>query len=747
MPAIFYRHVVALGIAVFVLSGCGSNTQSESVDPVASETTTDTAGGSDSGDNENETAPSAGSWRFVVVGDTHIPNADLLAEMVPLFIEDKVEVVLVPGDIVQAGAGASASEFAQQLAQWKTDMKPLYDAGIGVYPVRGNHEDDAKSSVETWNEAFSDLYALPSNGPTDEVNLTYSFTHRNALFIGVDEYVNIHRVNQSWLDAQLASNVARPHIFVFGHEPAFKAFHSDCLDDYVTERDTFWRSLTDAGAKLYFSGHDHFFDVARVDDGNGNDSDDLYQVIVGSGGGDLFDQYRYIGENSTYTPVGVKHLQQNGYLLVEVSGASNVDLNVTLTFKQRTVTSSGAISYEPVYRFSYNAASQLKYPVIDTGQETFYNNDVAIDAPVGGDAFYGQDAQFNGNAPSYRDNGDGTVTDLHTGLMWVQERGNKMSWSAASAGASSARVGGYDDWRMPTIKELYSLIKFTGAQGTSMTSTDGYIPFIDSDYFDFVYGAGTETDRVIDSQDWSATTYVGSIMYGQSGAFGVNFADGRIKGYSISNGEHYVRYVRGNPAYGINEFVDNHDGTISDNATQLMWTKEDSGVGMNWQQALQWAQDKNNENYLGHRDWRLPNAKELHTLVDYRRAPKASDSALQGAAIDPLFSMTSLIAEGGQVDYPFYWTSTSFKDGTRDSIPAAYIAFGRAFGYMKSKNGDYYELLDVHGSGAQRSDPKVGNVSDYRLGVDATGQAVYGRGPQGDVVRIDNFVRLVRDLP
>ena len=45
-----------------------------------------------------------------------------------------------------------------------------------------------------------------------------------------------------------------------------------------------------------------------------------------------------------------------------------------------------------------------------------------------------------------------------------------------------------------------------------------------------------------------------------------------------------------------------------------------------------------------------------------------------------------------------------------------------------------YELLDVHGAGAQRSDPKAGNPDDYP----------YGRGPQGDVVRINNYVRCVR---
>ncbi|MFA6294459.1 MAG: hypothetical protein WC637_21895, partial [Victivallales bacterium] len=47
--------------------------------------------------------------------------------------------------------------------------------------------------------------------------------------------------------------------------------------------------------------------------------------------------------------------------------------------------------------------------------------------------------------------------------------------------------------------------------------------------------------------------------------------------------------------------------------------------------------------------------------------------------------------------------------------------------------GDYH-FTDVHGAGAQRSDPKTGDPSLFP----------HGRGPQGDVVRINNFVRCVR---
>lgn len=390
---------------------------------------------------------------------------------------------------------------------------------------------------------------------------------------------------------------------------------------------------------------------------------------------------------------------------------------------------------------------KVKYPIVDTNQTRFYGKSDEIKPPKPDKDYYGQDAGFEGNQPSYKDNGDGTIIDNVTGLIWVKTRGSKVSWEDALAGAKECSVGNYNDWRMPTIKELYSLIEFTG-KCRSFESTKNCIPYLDTSYFEFKYGETSKKERIIDCQDWSSTTYVSTTMNGNPTAFGVNFADGRIKGYPKEVRDPrgntqkitklYIRYVRGNTDYGKNELKENDDKTISDSATGLMWSKEDSKKGMNWKDALAWVQQKNKEKYLGFTDWRLPNAKELQSIVDYTRSPDTTNSP----AIDPMFNCTSIKNEGGNDDYPFYWTGTTHLD----NMGAVYVCFGRGLGFMTLgkppktntliPSDEKMTLMDVHGAGCQRSDLKDGKPSDYPI----------GKGPQGDVIRVLNYVRLVRNI-
>jgi hypothetical protein len=371
----------------------------------------------------------------------------------------------------------------------------------------------------------------------------------------------------------------------------------------------------------------------------------------------------------------------------------------------------------------------INNPIGDTGQVKCYDNSKEILYPKPGQPFYGQDAQNEGNAPSYRNNGDGTVTDLNTGLIWSKAVDKKkVSLIEAKKNAQRMVLGGYSDWRVPNIKELYSLIDFRGYTGFSRGGfnsgvPDNAIPFINTDYFDFEYGDMNAGERYIDAQWLSSTKYVSTTMGGMVTLFGVNFADGRIKGYGYKRPGSYVdrkkffaRYVKGN-AYGENDFVDNGDGTLTDRATGLMWMQKDSVKAMNWQEALEYAQKLV---YAGYDDWRLPNAKELQYIVDYSRSPDTTSSP----AIDSIFQTTSIINEAGEKDYPCFWSSTTHLDGPDAGANAVYVAFGRALGKMHGR------IMDVHGAGAQRSDPKTGRPTS--------------RGPQGDMIRVNNYVRCVR---
>lgn len=64
------------------------------------------------------------------------------------------------------------------------------------------------------------------------------------------------------------------------------------------------------------------------------------------------------------------------------------------------------------------ATAGLPYPIVDTGQDRCFSNVREIPYPKENAPFYGQDAQYAGNAPAYKDNGDGTIADLVTGLVW-----------------------------------------------------------------------------------------------------------------------------------------------------------------------------------------------------------------------------------------------------------------------------------------------------------------------------------------
>ena len=126
----------------------------------------------------------------------------------------------------------------------------------------------------------------------------------------------------------------------------------------------------------------------------------------------------------------------------------------------------------------------------------------------------------------FRDNGDGTVTDESTGLMWLQQTGGPMTWSDALAYCESLPItqsAGYSDWRLPNVIELQSLVDYD----------DDTEPVIDGGVF-----PDAQAERY-----WSSTSRASS----PANAWVVDFRDGESDTENKSDLEdtYYVRAVRG----------------------------------------------------------------------------------------------------------------------------------------------------------------------------------------------------------
>jgi hypothetical protein len=126
-------------------------------------------------------------------------------------------------------------------------------------------------------------------------------------------------------------------------------------------------------------------------------------------------------------------------------------------------------------------------------------------------------------SPRFADNGDGTVTDQLTGLMWTKnadQANGTLDWEEALLKSADCDVGDYTDWRLPNRKELESLIDLGSAH-----------PALPS---------GHPFENVRATYYWSSTTTAN----GEDSAWVLHFYIGMITN-DDKGGTHHVWYVRG----------------------------------------------------------------------------------------------------------------------------------------------------------------------------------------------------------
>jgi hypothetical protein len=291
-------------------------------------------------------------------------NKVITQEIVQAVLDEKAKMLLWTGDLTNVSEGDPAT-FERQLVAWRNLVKPLYDRGVTVLPVRGNHEivwydpkdvsdprkeKDIPDARKIWDKVFSGRFALPANGPKGERNVSFYDVRDSVLVVGVDQYENPHSVNQPWLKRVLDEH-KRPFTFVYGHEPAFSAGRhpdSETLAAFPPKRNEFWESLISGGSRVYFCGHDHFYDhMSIVRDGT-DPGPEMHQVTAGTAGAPFYDQGMY-GPNAGWKQSFIQHAKTCGYIVVEIERSK-----ATITFKGRT----SLEKYEVMDSFSYAAANQ-----------------------------------------------------------------------------------------------------------------------------------------------------------------------------------------------------------------------------------------------------------------------------------------------------------------------------------------------------------------------------------------------------
>lgn len=228
-------------------------------------------------------------------------------------------------------------------------------------------------------------------------------------------------------------------------------------------------------------------------------------------------------------------------------------------------------------------AKTMKY-LPDTGEKNSYTNT------------FGEDHDYNLYAPFYLKNGNGTITDTNTTLMWQQKDGGEMTFEKAQAYVDTLTLGGYTDWRLPSPIEAFSIL--------NMQYTN---PAIDTSVFTYTlaeyWWTGIKDNK--DSQKVWVTNAGGGI--GNHPKIETISAGG--------NKRMHVRAVRDTklPISFVNHFATINSTVVHDSITGLEWTNALATDSMTWEDALIFAESSTAATFS---DWRLPNIKELQSLTN-----------------------------------------------------------------------------------------------------------------------------------
>ncbi|MFN2425505.1 MAG: DUF1566 domain-containing protein [Candidatus Binatia bacterium] len=334
---------------------------------------------------------------------------------------------------------------------------------------------------------------------------------------------------------------------------------------------------------------------------------------------------------------------------------------------------------------------------LKTGQINCWNG--ATPTPCAGTA---QDGELQkGIARSFTDNGNGTLTDNATGLMWeklsddgsIHDKDTAYTWANAFAvkiaNLNTNNFGGHNDWRLPNRFEMETMIDehesdplvhaaFKGpctpgcdVTSCSCTATGDFFWSsttvetlntnawrLQTDNADMNPGLKTNTRRVRAVRGEPAGCQVTNAVpkTGQTECY--NTAGSLISCAGTGHDGDIQRGV-------ASSYTDNGDGTITDNLTGLMWEKQsDNGDIHDKDNTYTWANafaskvaTLNSGSFAGYGDWRVPNRKELDTLVNLGAVNPSAYAAFNSGCV-PTCTVTTCSCTRSSV----YWSSSTYQD-------------------------------------------------------------------------------------
>ncbi|MBF0397942.1 MAG: DUF1566 domain-containing protein, partial [Desulfobacterales bacterium] len=296
-------------------------------------------------------------------------------------------------------------------------------------------------------------------------------------------------------------------------------------------------------------------------------------------------------------------------------------------------------------------------------------------------------------SPRFIDNGDGTLTDKLTGLMWLKNASclAQQTWDNAfiaisnlNTNPSSYTCSGYNktynDWRLPNINELKSLVNYQINYPSNYLNDQGFVSFQDT-----IYWTSTTLAYATTYADVVSFSYGDAHIYDKTNSFYILPVRGGTS-ESYGNTEHLILLPKtgqttkfkdgddGDIKAGVplasTRFTDNGDGTVTDNMTGLMWLKNVNSFGsLSWQGALDAVADLNSNpsNYsdsgysANHEDWYLPNIEELSSLIDRSKS-------------FPAISEGHPFTNVQYSDY-YYWSSTTVAATTSNAHTIAFNGY------------------------------------------------------------------------